>query len=96
VGVAPHDPLNLIPLMRAEGGSGFHLTPPSLRRYGVRTLAKINPSDDAIAIAAAQLAGSLVKLRLQSLHSADFAAQEKHLMNYYKWAVDQLVHERNA
>lgn len=57
---------------------------------------KIQPSDDAIAIAAAQLAGSLVKLRLQSLHSADLAAQEKYLMSYYKWAVDQLVHERNT
>lgn len=59
-------------------------------------MAKIKPTDDAIAIAAAQLAATLVKLRLQHLHSADFAAQEKHLMNYYKWAVDQLVHERNA
>lgn len=59
-------------------------------------MAKIEPTDDAIAIAAAQLAATLVKLRLQHLHSADFAAQEKQLMNYYKWAVDQLVHERNA
>jgi hypothetical protein len=59
-------------------------------------MAKIKPSDDAIAIAAATLAGSLVKLRLQHLHAADFAAQEKHLMSYYNWAVDQLVHERNA
>lgn len=57
---------------------------------------KIKPSDDAIAIAAAQLASQLVTMRLQSLHSADFAAQEKYLMNYYRWAVDELVHERNV
>ena len=59
-------------------------------------MAKIKPTDDGIAIAAAQIASTLVKLRFQNLQSADFAAQEKHLMNYYKWAVDQLVHERNA
>ena len=59
-------------------------------------MTKIKPSDDAIAIAAAHLAGELVKMRLQSLHSADFTAQEKYLMNYYRWAVDELVNERNA
>ncbi len=59
-------------------------------------MAKIKPTDDAIAIAAAQLAASLIQIRLQHLQATDFAAQEKHLMNYYKWAVDQLVHDRNA
>jgi hypothetical protein len=62
----------------------------------VRRLAKIKPSDDAIAIAAAHLAATLVDLRRSHFSDDDFAKHEKYLMNYYNWAVDQLVHERNA
>ena len=59
-------------------------------------MAKIKPTDDAIAIAAAELTRALIDLRKELIPRDDFAAQEKYLMNYYKWAVDQLVHERNA
>lgn len=59
-------------------------------------MTKIKPSDDAIAITAASMAQSLVKMRIHFLRDADFGAQEKYLMNYYRWAVKELINERNA
>jgi hypothetical protein len=59
-------------------------------------MAKIKPSDDAIAVAAATLARTLVDLRRSHFHDDDFAKHEKYLISYYSWAVDQLVLERNS
>ena len=59
-------------------------------------MANIKPTDDAIAIAAARLAQTLIELRKPALPFDDFAAHQQHVKECSDWAVDQLSQNRSA
>lgn len=59
-------------------------------------MTKIQPSDDAIAIAAAHLARAVADIRKANLAESDYAQQQRHILSFYKWAAVQLTIERDS